>query len=50
MDKMKNDLGVDPDEWFRGSIPMNEHPHHSDEFHSPLPTGEKHFDREDTDP
>ena len=50
MDKMKNDLGVDPDEWFRESIPMNEHPPHSDEFHSPLPTGEKYFDWEDTAP
>ncbi len=34
---MKNDLGVDPDEWFRESIPMNESPPNSDEYHSPLP-------------
>ncbi len=49
---MINNLGVDPDEWFRESIPMNEHPPNSDEFHSPLPTGSggKHFDWEDTAP
>tara|TARA_B100000287_G_C20100819_1_gene570265 strand:+ start:13 stop:393 length:381 start_codon:yes stop_codon:yes gene_type:complete len=44
--EMKNDLGVDPNEWFRESIPMNEHPPNSDEYHSPLPTP----DWEDTAP
>ena len=46
----KNDLGVDPDEWFRESIPLNEDPPHSDNFKSGLPDGGPNFSWEDTAP
>ena len=47
---MVNNLGVDPNEWFRESIPMHEDPPYSSQFSSPLPDGGKHFDWEDTAP
>jgi hypothetical protein len=34
---MVNDLGVDPDEWFRESIPLNEHPPNTSNYESGLP-------------
>ena len=56
--KMVNNLGIDPDEWFRESIPMTEDPPKSDNYSSPLPTGvnryhpdgEPKFTWEDTAP
>ena len=45
---MVNNLGVDPNEWFRESIPMNEDPPYSDNFKSGLPDGG--FSWEDTAP
>ena len=47
---MVNNLGVDPDEWFRESIPMNEDPPYSDNFKSGLPDGGPNFSWEDTAP
>ena len=47
---MVNDLGVDPDEWFRESIPMSEDPPYSDNFKSGLPDGGPNFSWEDTAP
>ena len=47
---MVNNLGVDPDEWFRESIPMNEDPPYSDNFKSCLPDGGPNFSWEDTAP
>ena len=46
----KNDLGVDPDEWFRESIPLNEDPPYSDNYKSGLPDGGPNFSWEDTAP
>ena len=46
----KNDLGVDPDEWFRESIQLNEDPPYSDNFKSGLPDGGPNFSWEDTAP
>ena len=46
----KNDLGVDPDEWFRESIQLNEDPPYSDNFKSGLPDGGPNFCWEDTAP
>ena len=48
--EMKNDLGVDPKEWFRESISMSEDPPNSDNFKSGLPTGGPNFSWEDTAP
>ena len=47
---MVNNLGVDPNEWFRESIPMNEDPPYSDNFKSGLPDGGPNFSWEDTAP
>ena len=47
---MVNNLGVDPNEWFRESIPMNEDPPYSDNFKSGLPDGGSNFSWEDTAP
>ena len=34
---MVNDLGVDPEEWFRESIPLSEHPPNTSKYESGLP-------------
>ena len=47
---MVNNLGGDPNEWFRESIPMNEDPPYSDNFKSGLPDGGPNFSWEDTAP
>ena len=47
---MVNNFGVDPNEWFRESIPMNEDPPYSDNFKSGLPDGGPNFSWEDTAP
>ncbi len=43
---MKNDLGVDPDEWFRESIPLSEDPPNTSNYQSGLPTNRYHPDED----